>query len=52
MEKNLKRTILALAVAVAVFTAGILVPAASNADNKNPSPQAVAFFLPPLIEGS
>ena len=52
MGKNLKKSILALAVAAAVFAAGILVPMTGHVSMEHPAPEAVAFFLHPIIEGS
>lgn len=52
MGKGLKKSILALAVAAAVFAAGILVPMAGHVSMEYSAPEAVAFFLHPIIEGS
>lgn len=52
MGKIFKRSILALALAAIVLASGIFVSAAGHAGADTEMPQAVAFFLHPIIEGS
>lgn len=51
MQKSLKKLCLVLVLILAVFAAGILVPA-KRADMGNQELPAVAFFLGDLIEGT